>query len=77
MSTINGPFCPLIEPGPNIVAELLTYKLPPMPAPPATCRAPVAVEDAAVVPGTITLVAVNVVPLNVNPELNAVAPALV
>ena len=60
-------FCATISPP--------TYKLPPIPTPPATCSAPVIVDEELVVPGTIILVAVNVVPLNVNPLPNVVAPA--
>ena len=50
------------------------YKLPPIPTPPATVNAPVIVDVALVVPGIDILVAVKVVPLNVNPLPNVVVP---
>ena len=51
-----------------------TCTLPPIPTPPATVNAPVVVDVALVVPGIDIFVATKVVPLNVRPELNVVAP---
>ena len=60
-------------PPPTTVPPILTE--PPIPTPPAIVNAPVTVLVELVVPGIDTLVAVKVVPLNVNPLLNAVMPA--
>jgi hypothetical protein len=60
---------------PAIVNVPPIYRSLPIATPPATCNAPVLVDVALVVPGTIILVAVNTVPLNVNPVPNVVAPA--